>query len=173
MTAVLFGGIPEPYHRNPAHFEVGEDIMSANISVIGVHDGMGGLKESLTKFRKHHDEVGSALMNISGIGTATGGKVDKDEPRPAYRHEEWPRMVYHSDGREEIAVAPQDYKEFVRKGFRDEPYPKPQIAVLDPATEKQALADHNKQLQSQITIQNELLSKLQARLETIEAAGRK
>jgi hypothetical protein len=144
--------------------------MAASISVIGVQDGMGGLKESQAKFRKHHGEVGDALLNISGVGTATGAAVDKDEPRPGYQHQEFPKMLYKPN--EEVIVTNKaDMDAHLRAGWRDEPYLKPQVAVLDPATEKKALMETNAQQQAQLTVQNEMIQKLQARLEALENAA--
>jgi hypothetical protein len=51
-----------------------------------------------------------------------------------------------------------------KAGWREEPYPRPQIAVLDPATEKKNLMDTNQQLQAQ-------LIRMQERLEAIESAA--
>ena len=137
--------------------------MGAHVSVIGVQDGMGGLKESQAKFRKHHQEVGDALLNISGVGTSTGDKVDKDEERPGYKHQEFPKMLYKPN--EEVIVSNKaDMEVHTKAGWREEPYPRPQIAVLDPATEKKNLMDTNQQLQAQ-------LIRMQERLEAIESAA--
>ena len=162
MSAVLISEVPAEYSRNPEHREIGDE-MGANVSVIGVNDGMGGLKESQAKFRKHHEEVGAALMNISGVGTATGDKVDKDEPRPGYQHEEYPFMLYKAGeelGRVVKSKAERD--EAMKEGWRVEPFPKPQVEVLDPATEKKALMEQNRQLQAQ-------LQKLIERIDKVES----
>ena len=141
---------------------------SANITVLGVNDGMGGLKESLAKFRNHHKEVGDALMNISGVGTATGEAVDKDEPRPGYTHHDWPKMMYHADGRSEIVLNAVELKERKETGFRLEPYARPQVAVLDPATEKKHLMEIVNQATAEKTILAEKLEKLMERLQALE-----
>ncbi len=141
----------------------------SGVSVAGmVTDGMGGLKESQAAFRKHHQEVGEALLNISGIDTPTGGPVDKDETRVPYMHQEWPKMIYHADGRELIVHDDAERQDLFKRGFRNEPYPKPKIAVNDPATEKKALMDTNTQLQAQLTSTNDILAKMAARLEQLE-----
>lgn len=143
--------------------------MSGTVTVAGLSDaGMGGLKESLARFHKHHQEVGAALLNISGIGTATGEPVDKDEPRPAYEHQPWPRMVYHQDGREVIVNGRGELADSVKRGFREEPYVKAKVAVGDPAAEKQALIERNTELEGKLNAQNDMLSKLMARLEALE-----
>src|SRR3954468_24126991 len=97
MEGIIISRVPEPYSRNPDREEF--ETVSANVHVAGMqgNDGMGGLVESVSKFCKHHKEVGEALLNISGIETPTGGPVDKDEPRPAYQRQEFPKMVYHAE----------------------------------------------------------------------------
>lgn len=135
--------------------------MPADITVIGVNDGMGGLKESLAKFRKHHVEVGDALMNVSGVGTATGAMVDKDEPRPLYEHQDYPRMLYHADGREKTVNGIEDQREAEKIGFRTKPYLRPAVHLADPQTEKRELLDRNRELTAR-------LAELAERLEAVE-----
>ena len=148
--------------------------MSANVTVAGLmtNEGMGGLKESIAKFRKHHQEVGDALLNISGVGTGPGGAVDKDEARPVYQRQEFPKMIYHAEKGEHIVFDAAELAEHLDAGWRREPYPKAKVAVLDPASEKKALMDTNSQLQGQITLQNDLLAKMAARLEALESGGK-
>lgn len=95
-----------------------------------------GLKESLVKFRAHWREMGDALLNISGIGTATGLPVNKDEDRIPYEHQPWPRLMYHADSREVLVADEKQVAAAVRDGFRKDPYARPQIAIADAATEK-------------------------------------
>lgn len=144
--------------------------MPANINVIGEVKDMGGLKESIAEFRKHHDEVAQALLNISGIGTEKGRVVDKNEPRPEYEHQDYPRMVYHPVKGEEIALYEKHEAQLVKAGYRREPYPKPQVAVADPATEKKLLLDQNQELRGQISILTESFQQLQAQLAELTAA---
>ena len=137
--------------------------MAANVIAIGMMREAGELTESLAKFRKHHKEVGDALLNISGQGTRTGGPVDKDEDRIPYRHQEFPKMLYHADGREEIVQTDADMKDMLKKGFRRESYPRiPQVEINSPAVEKKALIAQNQQLQGQLTLQQEQIEKLMA-----------
>lgn len=125
--------------------------MPDTVSVMGQADRpMGGLTESLAKFRKHHAEVGDALLNLSGIGTAAGQPVDKDEPRPDYVHREYPKLIYHADGREQMAADDKELKAAQKAGFRAEPYPKVQIALGDPKAEKKALEEKIAQLEGMI-----------------------
>lgn len=142
--------------------------MSADIRVSGIDRPHGGLKEALAQTRKHFREVGDALLNVSGIGTADGKPVDKDDARPAYHYQEWPKMIYHADGREEIAATPIDWARFKERGFREEPYIKPQVEVLDPAAEKKVLMTERDQLRAQLNTQNDLLVRMADRLEALE-----
>lgn len=137
----------------------------ANVSVIGaINEGMGGLKESQSAFRKHHHDVGDALLNISGIGTVTGEAVDKDEPRPTYEHRDYPKMLFHANGSEKIVRNEREHKAAEKLEFRTTPYAKAQIHVGDPQAEKKELVDRNTQLQGQVSVLTENFEKLQAQL---------
>lgn len=142
---------------------------TSNVMVAGMAgDGMGGLKESITKFRKHHEEVSAALLNISGVGTVTGGPVDKDEPRPAYVHQPWPKHTYHADGRDLIVLDADELKDAREHGYRLEPYPKPQVALGDPKAEKVAVQKALTQKDGEIAALTDLVQKMNARLEGVE-----
>lgn len=177
MGAVIASKVPESYSRNPKRLELGEEhfMSGANVTVAGLmtNDGMGGLKESVAKFRAHHKEVGDALLNISGIDTLTGEPTDKDEPRPAYQRQEFPKMVYHAEKGELIVEDVDDVggkmglRSALKAGYRREPYPKPIVVVNDPATEKKALMDHNQQLQGQITSQNDVIERQNKLMESM------
>jgi hypothetical protein len=133
----------------------------------------GGLKESLGVFRKHHIEVGEALLNISGVGTKDGKPVDKDDPRIPYAHQDFPIMLYHADGRYEAAAGKPEMKALLDKGFRDQPYPPVRIYVADPAVEKQQIMQDNAALRAQLAVQAEATEKLLARLQALENQNRK
>ncbi len=142
---------------------------NGTVSVAGIQkDGMGGLKESIGAFRKHHQEVGDALLNISGIGTATGDSVDKDEPRPEYKHQNFPRMLYHASRGERMVDDAEEQRIAIEEGYRKDHYLKPQVAVNDPQVEKKELLDRNRELGGQVTILSEVIEKLEARLTAME-----
>ncbi len=134
------------------------------ISVIGQEGTtkVGGLKESQAAFRRHHQHLGDALLNISGIDTIDGQPVDKDEPRPPYQHRDWPRMIYHADGREVVVFGPGQLREKLKEGFREEGYPKKQVLVADAVTEKREALDREKDTQAQIRSLLDELNKLKA-----------
>ena len=172
MGAVLTSTIPAPYTRNPDRFEVGEEhFMSAQISVLGVNRPEGGLKESQAAFRKHHVEVGDALLNVSGIGTATGEVADKDDPRPAYVHQPFPCMLYHADGRDTVVRTQTELAAAKGIGFRHAPYPKPGVHVGTLAEEKKFLLDQLADERGKLAMQNELLLEMKARLDALEGAN--
>lgn len=170
---VIHSRVPEPYSRNPDRIEFGEEDM-ANVQVTGLPREMPGLKGSLTTFRKHNTEVGDALLNLAGVGTATGGIADIEDPRPEYQHQSWPAMGYHPDGREAVAETSEEAKDLEAKGFRmRQPFPKPQVAVEDPKVEKarilQEAADAralNSKLLETINQMNERLAQLEAEKKT-------
>lgn len=136
--------------------------MPANIQVMGVTRAMGGLKESQNEFRKHNGDVAVALLNV-----AEG--MDKEDPRPMYIHQEFPFRLYHADGREADATD-QEHKEFLlTKGYRVKPFPKAQVALEDPKTEKLILEKQLKEKDGQIASLGDLQRLMQDRLEALEA----
>lgn len=135
--------------------------MAGEVSVMGVPREMGDLKESMGAFRKHHAAVGLALMNVQE------GR-DKDDDRAPYKFQAWPTMLHHPDGRDEAAQDERERAALLKRGFRAEPYLKPQVAVLDPATEKKTLLDQNQQFQAQLTIMADQQAKLLAQLEELK-----
>ena len=153
-----------------------------NVSVMGLQEeNEHGLDESLAEFRKHHKDVGDKLLNISQVGAHDGEKLKLNDPRPPYQHEEYPFMLYKPGEDEGITVySGKEKAEAIQNGWRIEPVVKPQVAVLDAATEKKILLDQNKAQQAQITLQSEMIEKqnklmqdMANRLESLETAGRK
>lgn len=145
----------------------------ANIMVIGALDDQEhGLTESLAAFDKNNRETVDALMNISGVGTPEGKKVHHATPRQPYVVQPFPAMLYKPG--EEITVQnANEMADAQRRGYRTEPYIKPQVELLDPAQEKKNLMETNKQLQAQQIVQAEEMAKLMKRLEELEGTGKK
>jgi len=156
---VLVSKVPDAFSR-PQDEET-YDFMSPSVMVTGGQVKVGELKQSQAEFRKHHKEVGDALLNLSE------GK-DTEDPRPDYNFQQYPQMIYHADGDEKIVHSDSEKKEYLNKGFRVQPYMKPQVAVLDPATEKKALMDQNRQLRQDLTVQGEMMAKMLERMEAME-----
>lgn len=147
--------------------------MALGVTVIGVQKDGGGLKRAMAEIIKHNKSVADALLNVSGIGTATGEPVDEDDPREAYDPKadknQWPKMLYHPDGRQVLSFNFIEVKDAQAKGFRLEPYIKPQVAVLDPATEKKMLLDRLNQMEAEKTQNADIASRALQRLEELEA----
>lgn len=151
------------------------------VEVIGVGGEVNGHGDSIEAFRTANEQNARALLNVAE------GK-HKNTPRPAYdsRHadNQWPKMRYHAEkgevvigknlkGIEDRGMRARIEKEnqeslaaAEKQGWRAEPYTKPQIAVLDPATEKMELKRKLDEQQGQITALNDLLQKALAKLPT-------
>lgn len=130
----------------------------AGISVVGMMEEAPGIKGAMAKFVKHNQDCADAVRNVSGIGTATGKPVHQDEIRPAFVGSDYPRMVYHADGRDKLCHTVGEYNSFVRsKGFRDTPFPRVQVAIADPKTEKLELQTALRQKDGEIASQQEML----------------
>lgn len=155
MGAVIASRVPAPYSRNPDRIEFGEELDNMGVVQVSgrLRDEVDPLVESITKFRKHHGEVGAALLNIED-------GLDENAERPAYVYQAFPTMVYHADGREKIAGNAKEVEELTKAGFRGKPYPKPQIVVGNPAEEKKVLMDQLADRDAKLAKQNEMLLEL-------------
>jgi hypothetical protein len=173
--------IPAPYSRNVEREE--EDM-----AVIQAYRGdmrTGGLKESLAKFNRHHNEEAGQLLNISGIDTVDerGNKnvpVDKDDPRQPYVHQAFPRMVFHAERKpaigncepgEAVAVDQKELDALLAKGYRAEPYPRPQVHLEDPKQEKAALQRELREKDGELATLRDAAAKMMARLDALESAA--
>lgn len=145
-----------------------------------------GHAKSLVQFRSAHN------INSNGILNAAE-KRNPDDPRPPYDpahpDNQYPSMLHHPQlgeltvGRSMVGVT--DLRERARitkdndaawdaalaKGYREEPYAKPQLVVLDPLVEKAELLRKNQELQGQIVSQEDRLRKLEARLDAPSVTG--
>lgn len=145
------------------------------VEQLGVIDDGLGFEKSHEAFRESHETNTRHLLNIAEGKKQTAPRAPFD---PDHADAQWPVMVYHAAGKEKVIGAstagldPRSAKNAtddnkaamalaLKDGFRKEPYLKPQIAVLDPAAEKQALKDANERLQGQITAQADAMAKLQ------------
>ena len=126
-----------------------------------------GLTEAHSEWRKEMAEQGDSLLNISGIGTKTGVPVHKDSPRPAYRHQEYPRAMHHprmvadpEHGTAEAGSKEQE-DELIEQGYRREPYARVQVAFEDPKFEKIQLQKQLKERDGQIATLSDQLGRLE------------
>lgn len=149
---------------------------------MGVHApneqmGADGLGESLAAHVESHESNTKQLLNL-----ADGKK--KTDPRPFYNPDHpdnaWPVMVHHpakgeltigrtlkgvTNAAERAQITKLNDKakvDALASGYRVEPWAKPQIAVLDPATEKAAMLKQNEDLRGQLAVLQDAVSKLVA-----------
>lgn len=152
------------------------------VEVLGQTE-VNGHGDSMDAFRQAHEANSRALINLLEHRA-------KNAPLPAYdpKHPDnsWPVMVYHPakgeltvgknlKGVEDPAARQRitrenkaKYDAAIADGYRDEPYLKPQIAVLDPASEKKALLDRNQELEGKIAVLTDQFAKLMARIDAVK-----
>jgi hypothetical protein len=144
-----------------------------SVSVIGVdYENVDGLAASLDLHRKAHRDNGDMILNLRDAQAARKeGRQGprKSDPRPAYQHQAFPMHTYHADGRTRTVNSPEELKAARAVGFRAEPYPVARVAPKDPAEEKAILEAKLREGDGKLAMQNELLLKLQERLDALEA----
>lgn len=144
--------------------------------------GIDGHAKTMRIFRESHHSNSRGL-----VANSLGLEPDAELPDydPEHQDNQWPRMVHSPKG--ELAVG-DNLKGVVgtaergkilaanraaldaalKSGYRKEPYVKPQVPVLDAATEKANLIKQNADLMGHITMQQDLISRLDARLASLE-----
>lgn len=148
----------------------------ANVTVMGGVAEEYGLKTAQKVQQRHNGEVAAALLNISGVGTMTGAPAHQDADRPEYQHQAFPMMLYKPDPGEKgekIVMNEAELSAALQDGWRIDPYPRVQIAVLDPAMAQKNLQDTNNNLQAQLAIMQEQMNKMAARLEGGEETAKR
>lgn len=151
------------------------------VEVIGMTGETNGFGDSKEAFLTAHVSNTNVLLNLSE------GKK-KNDPRapydPKHPDNQWPVMVYHpARGEKVVGVSLGGLTGNVRKqaeadngkaleqakkdGYRQEPYPKPQVVVLDPAQEKAALLARNQELEGKIVAQQDQINRLAAAVEKL------
>ena len=151
----LISRVPREYSRNPEQLQFGDDMA---IQVFGGMQQAGGFKQAHKEHRLHNAKQGDELLQVSE-------GLDHNEPRAPYLHQSFPTMLYKPDPGEKgqkVVMNATEKSVALQDGWRDEPYPVVQVAVLDPATEKKNLMDTNNQLQAQIVVQQETLNRMAA-----------
>lgn len=147
------------------------------VEVLGVANEGNGHGDTMDLFRAAEIANSKVLLNL-----AAGRK--KNAPQPVYDPDHsdnaWPKMMFHPGlgertvGKSLIGVTDEDELAALEKanqkdvtkakadGFRDEPYPKVQIALLDPAAEKKAMLDKITEQGGQLVALSEMVNKLLA-----------
>ncbi len=155
--AIAVSRVPGGYSRNPEQIEFGDDM---GIQVFGGMQQAGGFKAAHKEHRLHWKKQGDELLQLSE-------GLDHNEPRAAYTHQSFPTMLYKPDPGEKgekVVLSATEMAVCIQDGWREEPYPRVQVAVLDPATEKANLMDTNNRLQAQLVLQNEAIQQMQAQM---------
>lgn len=157
------------------------------VEVIGQVGEVDGYGDSMDAFRKGHEQNTAILLNL-----AEGKKKNAYRPpfNPNSADNAWPVMLYHPEKGERVLGvslvgltgtarrdAEKDNLETVKAakniGYREEPYKKPQVVVLDPAVEKAALVAENQAMKGTIVSLSDQLNKLSQAVEKLMAKGEK
>lgn len=134
------------------------------IQVFGGMQKAGGFKAAMKEHREHNAKQAAQLLQL-----ADG--LDHDDERGPYVYQGFPKMLYKPDPGEKgekVVMNPDQMAVAIQDGWREEPYPRLQIAVHDPATEKKALVDQNNQMAAQLVLQAEVIQKLTDRFDALE-----
>lgn len=141
-----------------------------SVSVIGFnHDNSDGMAMALRVHADAHRLNGVALLNhADAVKAIAEGRKDVpklSDPRPPYLKQEWPKHVYHADGRDKQVADKNDLKDAVAVGFRTEPYRAVRVAVLDPAIEKAKLQAEMAEKDGKIATLGDALATLTAKFD--------
>jgi hypothetical protein len=144
------------------------------VTVIGIEDGnLDGLAASLSATFDAHVKNGAQLMNLEDARKARldgGVGPKKNDPRPPYVHQAYPKAMHHADGRVIAVADPKEQAEAEKKNFREESYPVVRVAPADPAAEKAARIAQDAETAGKIASQNDLIQKLSAQVELLAKA---
>lgn len=135
------------------------------VEVLGVPGESNGYGDSMDAFRDAHRNNSRIILNLAQGRKKNAPAQDYDPDHPA---NQWPLMVYHPAKGEKTVSSAAELKQAKADGYRNEPYLKPQIALLDPAAEKAALVAKNQELEGKLVATQDLLAKFGERLAAIE-----
>jgi hypothetical protein len=147
------------------------------VEVLGVANEGNGHGDTMDSFRQAEISNSKVLLNL-----AAGRKKNAAHPvyDPDHSDNAWPKMMFHPGLGERtvgvtlVGVKDEDERAAIEKsnkkavdqakaeGYRDMPYPKVQIAVLDPAAEKKAMLDKNIELEGKLAVLTDQMNKLLA-----------
>jgi hypothetical protein len=147
------------------------------VEVLGVANEGNGHGDTMDAFRQAETSNSKVLLNL-----AAGRKKNAIAPvyNPDHADNAWPKMLFHpglgertvgvtlvgkTDEDERAAVEKSNQKAVAQAkadGYREAPYPKVQIALLDPAAEKKALQDKITEQEGKLVALSETVNKLLA-----------
>ena len=146
--------------------------------------GADGHAESMEAFITNHEQDSRKLLNLAEGKPAKAARPTYD---PSHPDNAWPLMLHSSKGEitigkslrgvtnqaERAAIVKANElakREAMALGYRTEPFVKPQVAVLDPATTAANMQKRNDELQAQLMAQSDLMARLAAQVEALEKA---
>jgi hypothetical protein len=147
------------------------------VEVLGVANEGNGHGDTMDSFRQAEISNSKVLLNL-----AAGRKKNAIAPvyDPDHADNAWPKMLFHPGlgertvGKSLVGTTDEDERADIEKsnlkavaqakvdGYRDAPYPKVQIALLDPAAEKKAMQDKIADQDGKLVALNEKFEKLLA-----------
>lgn len=147
------------------------------VEVLGVANEGNGHGDTMDSFRQAEISNSKVLLNL-----AAGRKKNAPHPNydPDHSDNAWPKMMFHPGlgertvGMSLVGVNDEDARAALEKsnkkavdqakadGFRETPYAKVQIAVLDPAAEKKAMQDKIAEQDGKLATLLDTVNKLQA-----------
>lgn len=165
------------------------------VDVYGFGGEINGYGDAMDAFRGAEEQNARILLNLEDIRIGRERGIDPNKlPKknslrapydPNHPDNKWPVMVYHAalgykvigqnlkglTGALRIEAEKANQvalKAAQAENWRLEQYPKPQVALLDPAAEKAALVARNVELEGKIVALTDSFTKLMARLDAIE-----
>lgn len=151
--------------------------------------GINALAKTTEEQHQAHESNSRALLNLSEGKKLTALRPAYDPDHP---DNEWPKMLHHAVEGERIVgrnlkglpdATPDDkkrrlviqeanqseYEALLANGWQSAPFPKPQVAVMDPLAEKAELKRQNSELQGQITHLQQKFEQVLAKLGSDQA----
>lgn len=147
-----------------------------SVQVLGIdYENMDGMASTLAATFKTARENGDILLNLADAAAARkDGRVGpkKNDPRPRYVHQPYPKAAHHPDGRTIAVESPAERDAAHERGFRDAPYPVVRAAVGDPRAEKAAREILDAETRGKIASQNDLILKLSEQVAALALAAK-
>ncbi len=139
------------------------------VSVAGVTDRpMPGLKAALKGHREEWVKNGEAVLNLNdgqnGAKNASGEPLTENDPRPAYKHQHFPKMVYHAKFGDRTVDDESELEMAIEEGYRSTPYPVVRVAHADPGIEKANLQRELKEKDGQISTLADEMREMKAQM---------
>ncbi len=149
------------------------------VQVMGVAGReMPGLKKAQLEFTKNNRETGDALLNVTDGARGVKGPdgvtpLTENDPRPAYVHASFPKMLYHAKLGERVVDDTEEMDAAIAEGFQAKPFVVVKVAAADPGVEKANLQRELLEKQGQITTLATEMAEMRAQMAELIAANKK